>query len=205
MAPLFKVLSALARNYKVNLIKNQLVESIFAPLLQLDHPKYNNLPLNDITMYLECLATLSTLSDAKIFETKPDIFQKEKVHFLVAMSIKHGSAGNIAFFRILHRPFYSNLINSSQSIIFISFTYADLGQCSLALSLATRFSYEKIGEMIASKDSNFESNDSQYFTQKIQSSAVGKDLSAEASSERVKNVFFNIEKAVLANKVYKKL
>lgn len=97
MAPLFKVLNALARNYKINLIKNQLVESIFAPLFQLDHPQYVKLPIGDIVMYLECLATLSTLSDGKIFETKPDIFQEANVHFLVAMSIKHGSVGKIDF------------------------------------------------------------------------------------------------------------
>lgn len=93
MAPLFKVLNALARNYKLSLIKNQLVDSVFAPLLQLDQPKFVKLPIGDITMYLECLAALSTLSDEKIFETKPDIFQEPNVHFLVAMSIKHGSIG----------------------------------------------------------------------------------------------------------------
>lgn len=102
MAALFKVLNALARNYRINLIKNQLIESIFAPLLQLDHPKYVKLPIGDITMYLECLATLSTLSDGKIFETKPDIFQEANIHFLVAMSIKHGSVGKKSIFDLLH-------------------------------------------------------------------------------------------------------
>lgn len=97
MAPLFKVLNALARNYKINLIKNQSVESIFAPLLQLDRPKYIKLPIGDIAMYLELLATLSTLSDAKIFDSKPDIFLEKNVHFLVAMSIKHGSVGKNTF------------------------------------------------------------------------------------------------------------
>lgn len=97
MAPLFKVLNALARNYKLNLIKNQLVESVFAPLLQLDQPKYVKLPIGDVSMYLEFLATLSTLSDEKIFETKPDIFHEPNVHFLVAMAIKHGSVGKNGF------------------------------------------------------------------------------------------------------------
>lgn len=98
MAPLFKVLNALARNFKVNLIKSHLVESIFDPLLQLNHPKYVRLPMADIAMYLECLAALSTLADGKIFETKPDIFQQKNIHFLVAMSIKHGSVGKTSFF-----------------------------------------------------------------------------------------------------------
>lgn len=108
MAPLFKVLNALARNYKINLIKNQLIESIFAPLLQLDQPKYVKLPISDITMYLECLSTLSTLSDGQQFETKPDIFQEPNVHFLVAMSIKHGSIGKLVFEFVLYTQFIRN-------------------------------------------------------------------------------------------------
>lgn len=117
MAPLFKVLNALARNYKINLIKNQLVESIFAPLLQMDHPKYVKLSITDIDMYLECLATLSTLSDAKVFETKPDIFQEANIHFLVAMSIKHGSVGKI---NVLFSIFdFVVVFNSTHSAHFI--------------------------------------------------------------------------------------
>lgn len=114
MAPLFKVLNALARNYKLNLIKNQLVDSVFAPLLQLDQPKYAKFPIGDITMYLECLSTLSTLSDEKIYETKPDIFHEPNVHFLVAMSIKHGSVGKNGFFYIFLIPFCSTKFCSFQ-------------------------------------------------------------------------------------------
>lgn len=175
MAPLFKVLNALARNYKMNLIKNQLVESVFGPLLKENNLMYAKLPTGDVTMYLELLSTLSTLSDAKIFDTKPDIFQKENVHFLVAMSIKHGS----------------------------------VAQCSLALSLVNRFAHTKIAEIIASKDNDFELISPQIckIPTIVHSTAIanGHDLSSTMgfnnSNERVKNVFFNIEKSYIEGKV----
>lgn len=93
MAPLFKLLNVLARHYKVNLLKNQVVESIFAPLLRLERSKYSKIAIGDITMYLECLALLSTLLECQNFETKPNLFQDTNVQFLVAMSIKHGNTG----------------------------------------------------------------------------------------------------------------
>lgn len=96
MAPLFKLLNVLAQNYKVNLLKNQVVESIFAPLRQLESSSYFKLPLGDINMYLECLTTLSTLLECNIFETKTNLFREKNIQFLVAMSIKHGNTGKIA-------------------------------------------------------------------------------------------------------------
>lgn len=94
MAPVFKLLNVLAKNYKVSLVTNQTIESIFAPLLKLDRSKYFKIPIGDITMYLECLAMLSTLSDRNILDTKTSIFQESNVQFLVAMSTKHGNIGN---------------------------------------------------------------------------------------------------------------
>lgn len=93
MAPLFKLLNVLAQNYKVNLLTNTVVDSIFAPLRQLEKSGYFKLPLGDINMYLECLATLSTLMENNIFETKTNLFQEKNIQFLVAMSIKHGTTG----------------------------------------------------------------------------------------------------------------
>lgn len=60
---------------------------------------------------------------------------------------------------------------------------------------------ENLFQIIASKDNDFELNNSQFSLQKFETSSVGKDLSKEASSERVKNVFFNIEKACIEEKV----
>lgn len=97
MAPLFKLLNVLAQNYKLNLLKNQVVDSIFSPLRQLESSSYFKLPLGDINMYLECLATLSTLLENNIFETKSNLFQETNIQFLVAMSIKHGNTGNNSF------------------------------------------------------------------------------------------------------------
>ncbi|XP_055305113.1 uncharacterized protein LOC129569906 [Sitodiplosis mosellana] len=91
MAPLFKLLNVLAQNYKLNLMNNQVVDSIFSPLRQLESSSYFKLPLGDINMYLECLATLSTLLENNIFETKSNLFQETNIQFLVAMSIKHGN------------------------------------------------------------------------------------------------------------------
>lgn len=96
MAPLFKLLNVLAQNYKVNLLKNPVVDSIFAPLRQLESSSYFKLPLGDINMYLECLVTLSTLLENNIFETKTNFFQDTNIQFLVAMSIKHGTTGKMA-------------------------------------------------------------------------------------------------------------
>lgn len=93
MAPLFKLLNVLARNYKVNLLKNQVVDSIFAPLLRLQSTSYFKLPIGEITMYLECLTTLSTLLDNNILETRTNLFQETNIQFLVAQSIKHGNTG----------------------------------------------------------------------------------------------------------------
>lgn len=93
LAPLFKLLNALSTHYKLNLIKNQVVESVFAPLLKVQRPKYFKIPIGDITMYLEFLALLSTLCENHIFETKPNIFHETNVQFLIAMSIKHGNKG----------------------------------------------------------------------------------------------------------------
>lgn len=91
MAPLFKLLNVLAQNYKLNLLKNQVVDSIFSPLRQLESSSYFKLPLGDINMYLECLTTLSTLLENNIFETRSNLFQETNIQFLVAMSIKHGN------------------------------------------------------------------------------------------------------------------
>lgn len=94
MASLFKLLNVLATHYKVNLIKNQVVESVFSPFLKLKRPKYFKIPIGDISMYLEFLALLSTLYENQLFDTKPNIFQENNTQFLVAMSIKHGNTGN---------------------------------------------------------------------------------------------------------------
>lgn len=101
MAPLFKLLNVLARNYKVNLLQNQVVDSIFAPLRQLESSGYFKLPIGDINMYLECLATLSTLMENNIFEAKTNVFQESNIQFLVAMSIKHGNTGKVVVFIVL--------------------------------------------------------------------------------------------------------
>ena len=93
MAPLFKLLNVLAQSYKLNILNNEVVESIFSPLRQLEKSGYFKLPLGDINMYLECLATLSTLLENKIFETKSNLFQETNIQFLVAMSVKHGNTG----------------------------------------------------------------------------------------------------------------
>lgn len=93
MAPLFKLLNVLARNYKVNLLKNQVIDSIFAPLLRLQSANYFKLPIGEITMYLECLTTMSTLLDNNIIETRANLFQETNIQFLVAQSIKHGNTG----------------------------------------------------------------------------------------------------------------
>lgn len=100
MAPLFKLLTILARNYKINLLTVQVVDSIFGPLMKTENPKnfnYFKSPIGEITMYLECLTTLSTLMEYNIFETKPNLFQTNQIQFLVAMSIKHGNTGKIYF------------------------------------------------------------------------------------------------------------
>lgn len=96
MAPLFKLLNALAQNYKVNLLKNSVIDSIFAPLRQSDSSSYFKLSLGDINMYLECLATLSTLLENNSFEVKTNLFQESNIQFLVAMSIKHGNTGKMS-------------------------------------------------------------------------------------------------------------
>lgn len=83
----------LAKNFKVNIMNNQIVDTIFAPLLKLDSSKPFKLPIGDTTMYLECLVTLATLLDIGALENRPNLFQKMNIQFLVAMSIKHGSAG----------------------------------------------------------------------------------------------------------------
>lgn len=44
-------------------------------------------------------------------------------------------------------------------------------------------------------------NDPQFSLPKIGTSSIGKDISKEAGNDRVKNVFFNIEKACLDEKV----
>lgn len=93
MAPLFKLLNILAKNYKVNLLNSQVINSLFSPLLSLESSNYFKIPIGEITMYLECLATLSTLLENNIFETKPNLFQSNQIQFLVAMSIKHGNTG----------------------------------------------------------------------------------------------------------------
>lgn len=95
MAPLFKLLNVLARNYNVNLIKAQCIESIFAPLLKCNSSCYFKLPIVDVTMYLECLAMLSTLLEFRIIEIKLNLFQETNIKHLVAMSIKHGNTGKI--------------------------------------------------------------------------------------------------------------
>lgn len=165
MAPLFKMLNVLARNYKVNLMKGQVVDSIFAPLLKLQNKNYFKLPIGEITMYLECLTTISTLMDNNIFETKTNLFHETNIQFLVAMSIKHGNTD----------------------------------QCSLALSLMKRFSEQRISEIISAYDKNI--NDPHTILQNNEDIATGTNLSRELSSERVKNVFFDIEKALVNEKV----
>lgn len=91
MAPLFKLLNVLARNYSVNLVKTPVIESIFAPLLKLNNSSYFKLPIADITMYLECLAMLSTLIETRILEIRLNLFQETNIKHLVAMAIKHGN------------------------------------------------------------------------------------------------------------------
>lgn len=54
--------------------------------------------------------------------------------------------------------------------------------------------------MISANDNLYEVNDSRLFLQNNQSCAVG-NFSKEIGCERVKNVFFNIEKATLNDKV----
>lgn len=100
MAPLFKLLNVLAKNFDVNLMKNQVVESIFAPLLKLQRLQYVNLPIGDVTMYLECLSLLSTLLDRNTLRPNTNLFQEDNVQFLVAMSIKHGNTGKTHFLAI---------------------------------------------------------------------------------------------------------
>lgn len=103
MAPLFKLLNVLARNYKVNLLVNQIVDSIFAPLLRLESSNYFKLPIGEIQMYLECLSTLSVLLENNLLDSKQNLFQVKNIQFLVAMAIKHGNSGNllIRYFNLL--------------------------------------------------------------------------------------------------------
>lgn len=99
-------------------------------------------------------------------------------------------------------------------------------QCCLALSLMERFSKREISEVnlthfscldrdriqfnniqyfqiISSKVIDSKINDSCMFVQNNQAdSVVGVDLSKELGSERIKNVFFNIEKACINEKVH---
>lgn len=77
----------------MNILNNQIVDTIFAPLVKLDNSKYFKLPVGDATMYLECLVTLSTLLELGIGDVRANLFQKENIQFLVAMSIKHGTTG----------------------------------------------------------------------------------------------------------------
>lgn len=94
MAPLFKLLNVLAHNYKVNLLNGQVIDSIFAPLLKLQNKNYLKLQIGEITMYLECLTTISTLMDNNILETRTNLFNETNIQFLIGMCIKHGNTGN---------------------------------------------------------------------------------------------------------------
>lgn len=136
MAPLFKLLNVLARNYKVNLLKNHIIDSIFAPLLKLQSANYFKLPMGEITMYLELLTTISTLLNNNILDTKSNLFQETNIQFLVAMAIKHGNTGKI-FIRFLF----------SHQVIIILTMLISIDQCCLALSLMNRFSKQKISKV----------------------------------------------------------
>lgn len=115
MAPLFKLLNVLAQSYKLNILNNEVVDSIFSPLRKLEKTGYFKLPLGDINMYLECLATLSTLLENKIFETKTNLFQEANIQFLVAMSIKHGNTGKL--------DIYMDFNSNNQSDVYILWTF----------------------------------------------------------------------------------
>lgn len=108
----------LAKKFDVNLMKNQVVDTIFAPLLKLDRLQYVNLPPIDVSMYLECLALLSTLMERKFLKHDANLFQMVNVQFLVAMSIKHGNTGKTHFlasflsFRTRQLQFFGNIFRS---------------------------------------------------------------------------------------------
>lgn len=99
MASLFKLLNALARNYQMNLLNIQYVDKIFEPLLQMDCSQYCTLPVDDVTMFLEFLSTLSILLDQQELEAKARIFQDPKIKFLVAMCVRHGTTGKYPQFQ----------------------------------------------------------------------------------------------------------
>lgn len=67
-------------------------------------------------------------------------------------------------------------------------------------SIEHNFSFEIPFQIIASKENEYKLNDQPVSMPKIQN-GIGIDLGKEASSERVKNVFMNIEKACLEGKV----
>lgn len=92
---IFKLLSVLAKCFRINLLTQNLVNTLLADVLVDADFEYFKMNKTDITMYLQCLSTLAVLNQHNLFSMKTNIFQKSNVQQLIGMAIKHGDAGKI--------------------------------------------------------------------------------------------------------------
>lgn len=85
-------MAVLAECLRINLLTQKHIDGILGKLIGPENLSYFDLDSVEISMYLQCLVTISTLTKAKLLD-ESNIYQNVNVEELIGMAIKHGNCG----------------------------------------------------------------------------------------------------------------